>query len=175
MNIKKFIILAALLPVLVLSACNTIPADALKMSSETLQERQLQTRKFTTTNEKKLLSASAQVLQDMGFTIDESETSLGVITASKSASAVNAGQVAGMILIAALGGGATPIDKEQKIRVSSVTSKSGGSTKLRVTFQRMVWDTYGNVSRVEFIKDPEIYQDFFEKLSKSVFLEAHEL
>jgi len=167
--------LCALVVVLSLAACETIPADALKMSSETLQERQLQTRKFSTQNEKRLLSAGAQVLQDMGFTIEESETSLGVITASKNASAVNAGQVAGMILVAALGGGSMPIDKEQKIRVSTVTRPAGGSTNLRVTFQRIVWDTYGNISRIEFVKDPEIYSDFFEKLSKSVFLEAHQI
>jgi len=44
---------------------------------------------------------------------------------------------------------------------------------VRVTFQRIVWDEQGRVSRSESLEDPELYQEFFFKLSKAVFLEAH--
>ena len=82
------------------------------------------------------------------------------------------------IAVAAMGGGNTPIDKEQKIKVSIVTFPSGeteGFTSVRVTFQRIVWNTYGQVSRLEKLNEPEMHQEFFNKLSKAIFLEAHNL
>lgn len=160
-----------------LSACaGTIPKEALSLSPESLKHRQIQTRKFQTKNEKTLLSAGAQVLQDMGFTLEESETSLGVIVASKDASAVNGGQVAGMVVMAVLFGVATPIDDHQKIRVSIVTRPStGGMTNLRVTFQRIVWNNHGEICKTEFLNDETMYKNFFSKVSKSVFLEAHQI
>lgn len=160
-----------------LIACNqTIPKEALQLTKESFELRQLQTRSFDTKNEKKLLIAGAGVLQDLGYNIDESETSLGVIVGSKDRDATEAGQVVGAILIAALGGGSVPIDKNQKIRASLVTYPTGKKTmKLRVTFQRIVWNTQGQVSKTQSIEDPLIYQDFFDKLSKAVFLESNEI
>jgi len=50
-----------------------------------------------------------------------------------------------------------------------------GSSTVRVTFQRVIRNTAGQISRQEQINEPEIYQEFFDKLSQAVFLEAHEL
>lgn len=159
-----------------------IPKEALQLSKESLQNRQLQTRRFDS-NEKTLLSASAAVLQDLGFNIDESETELGVIVCSKRRDATSAGQVVGAVFLAILTGVVTPIDKEQFIRVSLVTNpiqvdeadKSKCQTAVRITFQRVVINTQGQVTRRECINEAEIYQDFFDKLSQSLFLEAHEI
>jgi len=161
---------------LLVSGCaNHIPKEALELKQESLQLRQLQTRSFETREEKKLLSSGASVLQDLGFSIDESETPLGVIVGSKDRDAVEAGQVVGAVMVAVLFGVSTPIDNNQKIRASLVTRPTDKKTNLRVTFQRVVWNTQGQVSRTESIEDPKIYQEFFEKLSKAVFLEAHEI
>lgn len=159
-----------------ISCAQTIPKEALQLTKESFQLRQLQTRSYDTSSEKKLLIAGAGVLQDLGYNIDESETSLGVIVGSKDRDATEAGQVVGAILIAALGGGSVSIDKNQKIRASLITHPAGNNTtKLRVTFQRIVWNTQGQVSKTQSIEDPKIYQDFFDNLSKAVFLEAHEI
>jgi hypothetical protein len=168
--------------VLVAGGCATIPPDALVLSPESLELRQLQTRRIDGIGEKALLNASAGVLQDLGFNIDESETKLGVIVASKDRSAMNAAQVAGAIAVALLGA-YMPVDKTQKIRVSLVTRPalaSDGSIQpdsqfIRITIQRIVWNTENQVTRIESIEEPLIYQEFFEKLSKSIFLEVQQI
>jgi len=170
---------AILVGAVLLSACETgIPNEALRITEQTLAERQMQTRRFETADEKKMLSAVAGLLQDLGFNLDESETRLGVVVGSKDRDATEAGQVAGAIVMAVLFGAATPIDKRQKLRASVVTRPLGDNREnitVRVTFQRIVWDTRDRVSKAEALKDPEQYQEFFEKLSKAIFLEAHEI
>ena len=163
----------------VLAGCEqTIPKEALQLTEKSLDQRQTQTRRFDTADEAELLSASAAVLQDLGFNLDESETRLGLVVASKERDATEAGQVIGAILLAALTGVPMPIDKVQKIRASLVTrpfDESGEGTAVRITFQRIVWNSNRQISKTEALTDPEFYQRFFEKLSKAVFLEAHEI
>lgn len=150
-----------------------VPPDALALQPEALTLRRLQTRRFETGDEKEILRASLGVLQDLGFEIDESETKLGVLVASKDRDATDAVQITGRIVVGILGGGDMPIDRNQKIRASLVTRVvSLKESTVRVTFQRTVWNDRGDISRAESLKDPELYQEFFSKLSKSLFLEA---
>lgn len=173
-NARGYVVTAMAL--LVLSGCATsIPPEALALSAESLQTRQLQTRRFDTLDEAELLSASAAVLQDLGFSIDDSEPAVGLIVGSKDRDATNAGQVAGAILMAVLLGVHTPVDKNQKIRVSLVTKPLDEveATNVRVTFQRTVWNNQGQITTIESLGEPQLYQEFFDKLAQSVFLEAH--
>lgn len=238
---KKVCIL--LLCVLGLTACAPqIPQDALRLSPESLQNRQLQTRRFETTNKKAMLAAASAVLQDLGFTLEESEVNLGVLTGSKQRDATSGAQVAGAVFASLLGVN-TSVDSHQTIRVSLVmreqnagqaqpssrlraedaadirkdleksiaaglkkyvspdagqkiaassaaaamrsletdlnrhlgASAAGGDSIVRVTFQRLIYNMEGQVTTAEQIHSPEIYRTFFEKLSKAVFLEAHEI
>lgn len=173
--LNKFLCLLISCSLFLAGCAQQIPKEALQLKEDSMQLRQLQTRSFETTNEKNLLISSASVLQDLGFTIDESQTSLGVIVGSKDRDASEAGQIAGAVMMTVLFGVSTPIDDKQKIRASLVTRPVGQKTNLRVTFQRLVWNTQGQVSRSESIEDPKIYQEFYEKLSKAVFLEANQI
>jgi len=162
--------------VLITTGCSTsIPKSALAMNPQTVEDRQLQTRHYTTRDEAKILSACAGLLQDLGFGLDESETKLGLIVGSKERDATDAGQVVGAVTVALLFGVAMPVDDYQKIRASVVTRPVGGGINVRVTFQRAVWNTDGIISRLERLDEPEMYEGFFEQLSKSIFLEAHEI
>jgi len=154
-----------------------VPKSALELSADSLQRRQAQTRVFETADEAALLSASAALLQDLGFTLDESEVGLGVIVASKDRDATEMGQVVGAVAVAVLFGAHMPVDDEQKIRAALVTRKleDRNGYAVRLTMQRIVWNTDRRVSKTEPLDDPEMYQAFFDKLSKSVFLEAQEL
>jgi len=145
------------------------------MHEQTLAQRRLSTCRFETTDENAILAACAGLLQDLGFTIEESESGLGLIVASKDRSAVEGGQVAGKILMAVLFRADMPIDSQQRFRVSVVTRPMGNHVTVRVTFQRIVWDDRGQISKLEKLDDPADYREFFAKLSKAVFLEAHEI
>lgn len=145
------------------------------LQPEALSLRRLQTRKFDTSDEKEILRASLGVLQDLGFEIDEAQSKLGVLVGSKDRDATDPMQITANIAFSVFAGGQPgPVDRNQKIRVSLVTHVlSPHESQVRVTFQRTVWDTQGNISRAEALTDPELYQEFFSKLSKALFLEAH--
>ena len=44
-----------------------------------------------------------------------------------------------------------------------------------MNFQSVVWNDKEAITKREALLDAELYQQFFERLSKSVFLEAHEI
>jgi hypothetical protein len=175
----KKIFLLLLLGAFSLSGCQTkIPKEALELTPQSLEMRQLQTRYFDTKDEQTLLVSSAGLLQDLGFNIEESETGLGYILGSKERDATNAAQITGAVLVALLGGGAMPVDKTQTMRACIVTHPYGEKKEriaVRVTFQRIVWNTQGQATTRECIENPEVYQEFFSKLSKAVFLEANQI
>ena len=178
MDFKKHIVIPLIFIPLILSlfGCQKgVPRDALMFTPESLADRQLQTRVFETDNEGKLLEASAGVLQDLGFTIEESEVNCGVIVCSKDQDVTELYDV-GLSIIASL----FFIDYEyatrQKVLVSLVTRPlEAKKIAVRITFQHLVWDTQKELIKNERINETEIYQEFFSKLSKSVFLTAHEI
>ena len=178
MTFKQFkaIFLILVLTGLTLLACQkSIPREALMLTPEALADRQLQTRVFETGDESKLLEASAALLQDLGFTIDESEVKCGVIVCSKDRNVTEPYDVALSIVASVFF-----IDYEyatrQKVLASLVTRPLvENRIAVRITFQHLVWDTKKELIKNERVNEPEIYQEFFSKLSKSVFLTAQEI
>jgi hypothetical protein len=152
-------------------------SSTLSLPESTLETRARQTQEFAGVRETTLLTATIAVLQDMGYTIEESEKALGIVTAAKRARVGSTGELILASLaagFAANGGVYTPVENQQLIRVTVVTrKKSSQSTdyQVRATFQREVWDTQGNRTRAETITSDTVYQDFFANLSKAVFLE----
>jgi hypothetical protein len=206
-----------ILPIALTGCATTVPPDAFNVTKELLDQRQLQSRRFNGITEESALVSSSNVLQDMGYNLENSEVSLGVLTANKQRDASNAGEIVGAVVLAVLFGVVAPVSKSQSIRVSLVIQPAGsesvipefyagaagsspidtakkavkklpktdaktvvdvaqkpGNYVVRVTFQRVVTRTDNSVY-VETIGDAEIYQEFFDKLSKSVFIEAQQV
>lgn len=171
----------------VLTGCQPAPRPSLlKAPDNALKMRSLQCRGYDTRDEKKILQASASALLDMGFNIEESETKLGLVVASKEADATDKAQVAfvttGLVLGALSGSHVSTaaygdLDDVQKVRASLVTTPGSGKkdTQVRITLQRIVWNKNRQISRMETLQDPRLYQGFFDRLSKSVFLEEHQI
>jgi hypothetical protein len=168
-----------------MTGCQTTqPVEGFQLSQAALAERQLQTRRFEHIGETELLRASAAVLQDIGFNLDESEADLGLIVASKKRSAMNKTNARLAKMLDIFVDIELAVDDEQLIRASLVTwpamdaldeSDQSEWMYVRVTFQRIVWNTKNRISRQEALDAPELYQQFFDRLSKSIFLEAHEI
>ena len=159
-----------------LLACqNKILKEALTLSPESLKDRQLQTRVFEGSDEVKILTASAAVLQDLGYNIDETEVRAGVIACSRERDITDPKTVVLSIALLFLGVD-LPYAEKQKVIASLVTRPlNHNRVAVRITFQHMVWNNRHVLIKNEQINEPEIYREFFSKLSKSVFLVAHEI
>lgn len=164
----------AILAVAVLTACiagassNSLPFEP---TPEHLQKREMRTRMYEGISEASILSASAGVLQDLGFRIIESEPKLGVVIGDK-VSDVHEDDILGFIFsIFTLSD-----DDYQKfwisIAVRPASTENDDNHYVSVTFQRIVWNDDNQIIRSGNLEAPELYQDFFDRLSKSVFLEA---
>jgi hypothetical protein len=164
---------------IVLGLAGCITTDDYYVLPENYQAaRQVETRRFEAKNEEQILTAAAGVIQDLGYTIDESETDLGIITAIKDREAGSTAQKAMAIMIAASARKNTqPVyDVRQRVYLSLVSTKSKTNPgyNVRVKFGRVVWDNTGD-SRVQSLESENMYSEFFDKLSQSLFLVANDL
>ena len=163
-----------------------IPKGALQWNDSTMRLRQLQSKKFEIEDKQKLdelmvLRSAVLLLQDEGYNLASSEAALGVLHADKEADASEGGQIAAKVLMAALFGEDIPVDTVQKFKVSVVTRVQADKDSdkkfviVRVTFQRIVWNEKGQISKLESLEDPKLYEKFFGELSKSLFLTANDI
>ncbi|MCB1701095.1 MAG: hypothetical protein H6985_04655 [Pseudomonadales bacterium] len=181
-----------ILALLSLPGCSSSPPkDAFKLSESSLADRQLESRRLDTVDRKELLDASVGVLQDLGFSLDITNSELGILTASKELDAKNAGQIAAAaglfttsVLLAIVLqdisqlGSIPAVDDDQKVRVCLVINQSlenRDASVVRITISRVIWNTRGQITQAEVLKEPELYEAFFDKLSKATFLQAHNI
>ena len=172
------------------------PEAFFQLTAESPGNKAMQTRLFETKDEAELLSASAAVLQDLGFQVEESVQDVGFLGATKERSAREYGQAISRFLIWIFStplilGRQLPImisvDLHQKIAATLVArpiNPEGTRREVRIIFYRVVWKGDGQADRhyippgqqkMEMLRDPAMYQQFFAKLSKAVFLEAFAL
>ena len=172
-----------------ISGCQTLPEDAFRLTESALELRAMQSRSYEDVTEIEILSASSAVFQDLGYAIDEIEKELGVVSASKRADATNEAEIVGKIaldiadcILTFLLGCENDSYKSSKdvqdIRMTLVVfpdQEQADKHRVRLTMQRFVWDRAGALYEQETIDDPLVYQAFFDKLSKSVFLEKEDV
>ncbi len=175
---------------------HTQPDELFQLKPESTANRAMQTRLFETNDGAELLSASAAVLQDLGFQVEESVREVGFLRAAKERSAREYGQDFSRFFVFLLSVPLVlvqqppiviPVDLHQKIAATLVirpVSQEVTRQEVRVVFYRVVWKgegTAGNQGippgeqRMEMLRDPIMYQTFFAKLSKAVFLEPFAL
>lgn len=131
--------------------------------------RERQTAHFGVASEERLLVEATQVLQDLGFTIEESAARFGVLAGAKDRDATETPQVVAQVALtvglAILGVRYDPVwDTDQVIRTTLSTRPVGPRDyALRVSFERIVTNNKG-LSRVEELTASEFSTGFFERV-----------
>jgi hypothetical protein len=117
----------------------------LQVKESSVQLRSYQSRAFDTADREAVLRSAMATLQDLSFVIDKADYVLGSVTGTKF-------HKDGMQHVAL------------KMTVT-VRKRNDKQVLVRANAQ------YGLLA----VEEPEPYQDFFTNLSKSMFLEAHEI
>jgi len=179
-------VLAATVAASLAGACATpVPKGALRLEESTLEVRAAQTRSLAAPSEAAILAATIAVLQDMEFNIDRIEKPLGVITASKVSDADDANEKTTLFFLdllctMSMSGDCDNMSTardEQHIFLTTVVLPSlerTGEYTVRVTIQRVIYDKEDRVVVMERIDRPETYQQIFDNLRQSLYLEVNQ-
>ena len=136
-----------------------------------LQIRQLQTRVFETPDDKAVLKAMVNVLQDDGYMIKDTNTELGILSAvkeyeeklsfwAKLDAATSSAERRGELV------------KSSVVEVSANISKHGEKCRVRANFQIKTIKRDGTTKKVHQIVDEQHYTEFFAKVHKGIFLDV---
>ena len=170
-----------LMPLLLVAGCAPTASHLLVRPEGVSAQHEFQSRRLETADEKRVLAVCTALLQDMGFQVDEAAAALGVLSASKirdanrltsgeriAVTVVSWGLIAGVytapLALFLMGAdSAKPVNIEVGITTRK-TSHDGGQVSVNVVFKE----------NTTSINDPEVYREFFDHLSKALFLEARQ-
>lgn len=137
-----------------------------------LQVREIQSREFDTSDTKLVMKSMMNVLQDEGFIVKNAVAELGLLSAEKNIDVENTGT---KILLCALQGSNARWSKQEILEASANVSEYGSKTRVRMNFQTKTMDNYGCPKDIKSINDPKFYQDFFNKVSKGIFIQEQNI
>jgi hypothetical protein len=138
-----------------------------------LELRAMQTRTYDGQEAKATLKTVLNVLQDEGFLVDHGNTELGLLHGSKtidefSGRSPGAGPA---VFGAPFRTEFAPTMNMVTIEATANVSEFGAQTKVRVNFQRKVTNLDGVLIFAAPVVDAKVYQEFFAKLERGLFIE----
>lgn len=174
---------ALLVAALAFAGCAEMPPEYIAVKPGDAAQRELQGRRFDGIGEKELLDAAVGVLQDLGFTVDITSAELGFVQGAKEREAKAPDQTLVILIVAALAasqGSTLPAGQMRQDQTISVLltvrqAREGDARShiVLVTFHNHVRQPLMRTAGP--LRDPVLYQSFFELLSKALFLQAHKL
>ena len=150
-----------------------------------------QTRVYATADREAVLLASAAALQDMGYKLTGGEKEFGLLLGEKTAEVSGAGVahalseaalVTATVILSALIGSDVVTDLPEQVAqtihvsllVSEPTRGRDRGTEVRISLDRDMHYDHGGIIP-DHTELPLVYQEFFDRLSKSIYLEGERL
>ena len=136
--------------------------------------RAFETRRYEAPSDAALMAAIATTMQDLGFTVTETSSEVGVVAAQKTRDAKEFGEIAGAVAAGVIEQilvgthGSLVYNKSQVIHVTVVASPAGAARDVRVTFDRYLIDNNENLRATDIVTDPKIYTEFFAQLDSAL-------
>lgn len=164
----------------VLAGCVGVPSVETSQLSP-LSVRAIETRGYENPDAKVMLKVVLNVLQDEGFLVDYGNAELGLLHASRTMSSGTASQTY-TPAIARFGlNGEANTYYGSLVTIETTVNVTGfeNQTKVRINFQRRSNSLTGGVSGALVtaipVTDPRIYQEFFTKLDRGLFIQKQGL
>ena len=151
------------------SGCAEVPNNPPQTQ---LQMREFQTRIFDTNNKSEVLSAVIEALQDEGFMVKNVVPDVGLISAVRESDVENRTNA---VMSTIMFGANAVWSKNVVLDATANVKTSGKKTKVRLTFQEKTLNNRGTSEDVRFIDNPVFYQNMFNKVNKSLFIENQKL
>ncbi len=133
----------------VYSACASSKEHLLKMDESQVEMRTMQTRAFDTTDKEGMLRTVISTLQDLGYIVNEANEVIGTVSARTTDIKYKL------------------FSKKKLPLLITVTVRPRGETQLLVRANAQFDD--------KAVRNPLVYQNFFNVLEKSIYLSAHEV
>ncbi len=137
-----------------------------------LQIREIQTRSFENKDAKAVLKEMINVLQDDAFIVKHANLDLGLLSGEKD---IDIEDPWNRFFSVVHNGHQASWNKNAVIEVSANVTQFGENTKVRVNFQRKIFDNFGRVVKVLQIYDEHYYQEFFNKVHKGLFIQEEKI
>lgn len=162
----------AILLVLVFLGAGCAPPQPKPPPMTQLQIRQMQTREFEVGDPLLVMKAMANVLQDLGYFIEEANSELGLMKARKEVDLESRDSYWFRVYL-----GQDALYRKTMIIDCSVNVSAFGKnkTRVRVIFSRKVLNQRGGAMQVGQVTNARVYQEFFAKVSKSVFIQKEKI
>lgn len=160
----KFSVLT--LGMIFLSGCVANKSEMTEITQ--LQVREIQTREYDICDTKLVMKSMMNVLQDDGYIIKNAVVDLGLLSAEKNIDVEKTGEA---IMLTLLIGQVARWNKHMFLEASGNVSEYGSKTRVRMNFQTKTIDNFGCPQIIKTIHDVKFYQDFFDKVSKGIFIE----
>lgn len=168
---------------LLLGGCATAHNSVLpSLVPGALEARQAQSRSFEVADQRLVLKAALNVLQDEGFVVRQVNLELGMVTAVKEwrSARANTGLRIAKWIAAPMTYGASlliPSGSNELTAVEAIVNVSPESerTRVRISLVAKVTSTEGRVRSVQPVEDARAYQDLLAHLDRAVYLEKEGL